>query len=80
MNYMRYDVKFNYALKRNKRKNYKWSGISLLDQLHYIIRENAAGKALICTQEVTICKFPSLQLRRTRELCFPWYRLYLFII
>ena len=58
MNYMRYDVKFNYALKRNKRKNYKWSGIGLLDQLHYIIRENAAGKALICTQEVTICKFP----------------------
>ena len=33
MTYMRYDDKFNYALKKNVRKNYKWSGIDFLGQL-----------------------------------------------
>ena len=59
MTYMRYDDKFNYALKKNVRKNYKWSGIGLLDQLCYNKRKYlAAGRALICTEKVTICKFP----------------------
>ena len=30
-----YDDKFNNALRKNTRKNYKWSGIGLLDQLRY---------------------------------------------
>ena len=33
MTYMGYDDKFNYALKKNVRKNYKWSGIGFLGQL-----------------------------------------------
>ena len=59
MTYMRYDDKFNYALKKNIRKNYKWSGIGFLGQLRNNKRKClAAGRALICTEEVTICKFP----------------------
>ena len=55
MTYMRHDDKFNYALKNNKGKNYKWSGIGFLGQL----RNNktkclAAGRALICTEEVNM--------------------------
>ena len=46
-------------LGKNKRKTYKWSGISLLGQLRYYEKNClTAGRATICTEKVTIGNFP----------------------
>ena len=41
-------------LEKNKRKTYKWSGISLLDQLRCNKKNSwTVGRALVCTEKVT---------------------------